>query len=106
MQKQLEGTRYKTIELYGNTFEIKYGYYEDYERESEFGEPLPIYPDFIKQPLYTSDGYPFVTKMLSMCEHGKSEFRDACCAECPYYLHGADMIGICRCEENRLRKNE
>ena len=106
MPKRMEGTLYNTIELYGNTFKIYYGYYEDYERESEYGDPIPIYPDFLQSPLYTGDGYPFVTKMQSICEHGKSGFADACCADCPYFLHGADMIGTCRCEENRLRKNE
>ena len=100
-----EGKIYKTLTLYDHTFEIIYGYYEEYERDSEFGEPIPIYPNFRKQPIYTKDGYPFVTKMQGLCENGKSRFSDGCCAECPYYSHGVDLIGICKCEKNRRQEN-
>lgn len=101
MKHEKEGTLYKSIDLYGRTFEIRYGYYEEFERDSEFGEPLPIYPDFIKNPLHTDDGYPFVTQMQMLCEHGISRYDDGCCADCIHYLHGDEMIGICRCEKNR-----
>lgn len=99
-----EGTLYKTLNIYNRTFEILYGYYEDYERESDMAEPIPIYPNFLKNPLYTNEGRPFVTKMQSLCEYGKSRFAEGCCADCPHYIHGEDLIGICGCDKNRRRK--
>ena len=106
MPKSQEGTLYKTLDLHGHTFNIVYGYYEPYESSSDFGDPIPIYPDFTKTPCYTEDGYPLVTRMQSLCEHGESRFRDPCCADCPYFMPDTDLFGICRCEENRVRKNE
>ena len=50
MIKPQEGELFKIITLGGKSFEIKYGYYEDYERN--MGDPIPIYPDFIKAPCY------------------------------------------------------
>ena len=32
MEKIKEGDLYKIIELFGRSFEIKYGYYEEYEK--------------------------------------------------------------------------
>lgn len=101
MKKPNEGDLFKTVILHGATFELRYGYYEDFERESAFGEPIPIYPDFLKNPQYTDDGYPFVTEMQSLCEHGNSEYSDGCCSDCFHYLNGDELIGICKCEKRR-----
>ena len=40
MHKIRDGDIYKIIELHGSTFELRYGYYEEYERGRE--EPVPI----------------------------------------------------------------
>lgn len=96
-----EGALYKTLTIFGNTFEVRYGYYAEFERENENCYPVPIYPDFRENPLYTKDGYPFVTKMQGICRLGSSKFTDGCCADCPHYLHGEEMIGICTCAGNR-----
>ena len=96
-----DGDLYKVVTLYGRTFELRYGYYAEFERES--GEPIPIYPDFKKDPLYTSDGYPFVTQMQGLCEHGESKFVEGCCADCRYYRDGEELIGICTCPKNKLQ---
>lgn len=102
MKNTREGEVYKVIELYGKRFELKYGFYEDFERESKFGEPLPIYPNFLKEPIYTKSGYPFVTQMQDACEWLDSKIRfDACCADCLYFREGEDLIGICKCESRR-----
>ena len=101
-----EGDLYKVIHLYGHTFSIFYGYYETFERDNPEVEPMPIYPDFLAKPQYTTDGFPFVTKMQDTCIHysGKlSGFSE--CAECRYYLHGDELIGICTCSRNRLTEN-
>ena len=94
-----EGDIYKIVTLYGNHFTLFYGYYEDFERGR--GEPIPIYPDFKKLPRYTEEGYPFVTQMKTRCQYGNSKFSDGICADCDYYKHGSDLIGICTCHKNR-----
>ena len=97
-----EGTLYKVLNLHGQTFPLYYGYYEECERQNPAVEPMPIYPDFQKEPRYTQDGFPFVTKMQDRCMHyqGKdSQFSD--CAECHHYLHGEELLGICICPKNR-----
>ena len=99
MNKIRDGDLYKIISLFGKKFEIRYGYYEEYERGR--GEPIPIYPDFTRSPEYTDEGYPFVTQMQELCEHGESKLSDAYCVDCKYYRHGDEMIGICGCEKNK-----
>ena len=99
MNKAREGDIYKTVELYGKSFELRYGYYEEYEKEK--GEPIPIYPDFRENPMYTDRGYPFVTQMQELCIHGTSKFEDGCCADCKYYRHGDELIGICTNTKNK-----
>lgn len=101
MKKYVEGELFKIITLHGRSFELRYGYYEDYERESEYSEPIPIYPDFLKEPQYTDEGHPFVTQMQTLCEHGKSNYSDGVCADCSHFLYGEELIGICKCESRR-----
>lgn len=101
MERVVEGTLFKNISLFGKNFEIRYGYYADYERDDEENDPIPIYPDFLQSPAFTDDGYPFVTQMQDLCPHGESDQPNACCADCPYFQHGDELIGICRCEKNR-----
>ncbi len=97
-----EGELYKILNIDGCIFEIKYGYYEECDRKNPVVEPMPIYPDFIKNPVYTSDGSPFVTKMQDVCRYynGK-DIVDKECAECEYYRHGDELIGICTCFVNK-----
>ena len=101
MKQAKEGAVYRLFTVFDNTFEVRYGYYEDFERENEHSDPVPIYPDFREKPMYTKEGYPYVTKMQTLCEHGTSRFQDGYCADCPHYLHGEEMIGICVCQQNR-----
>lgn len=98
MHKIRDGDLYRVVELFGQRFELHYGYYEEYERHS--GEPVPIYPDFKKSPVYSEDGHPFVTQMQELCAHGESKFTDGCCVDCKHYSHGDDLIGICTNEKN------
>lgn len=102
MKKPAEGDIFKIITLHGKSFELRYGYYEDYERESKYGEPIPIYPDFLKEPEYTDEGYPFATQMQDVCEHCDGHLsEDACCVDCSHYLNGDDFIGICLSKNRR-----
>ena len=96
-----EGDLFKIIEFHGATFEIKYRYYEDIDRKYD---PVEIYPDFIKLPIYTSDGYPFVTLMQSPCEHFEitNDCSDHDCGSCKYMERGDELIAICRCPKRKL----
>ena len=99
MNKIRDGDLYKIITVFGKSFELRYGYYEESERMR--GLPIPIYPDFKANPEYTDDGHPFVTQMQEQCPHGSSSFSEGYCIDCPHYCHGDDLIGICLCVENK-----
>lgn len=101
-----EGDLYKEITIGGNTFKIFYGYYESFERESPFNDPIPIYPDFTKEPHYTAEGIPIVTAMQNVCSfyNGKND-EDSCCADCVFFQKGEELFGFCNCPRNK-RSNE
>lgn len=95
-----EGDVYKVLHIHDHKFELLYGYYEACERENPAIDPMPIYPDFVKEPWFTKEGLPFVTKMQDICEHYHG--KNACfseCADCGYYSHGEDLIGVCVCPQ-------
>ena len=94
MNKIRDGDVYKTITLHGRTFELKYGYYEEYERSSS--DPIPIYPDFKKEPQFTDSGAPFVTAMQDACEYYKGNRTGDVCFGCEHYEDGEELLGICR----------
>ena len=97
-----EGTLYKRLILHGQVFELRYGYYEDRDRNNPTLDPMPIYPDFLKHPQFTQEGFAFVTKMQDACPHYRGEaFLCKECAECAFFQPGEDLIGICVCEENK-----
>jgi len=94
-----EGDVFDTVSLDGKTFEIRYGYYEDYERES--GEPIPIYPDLKNDPIYGESGKRIVTFIQESCESFESRC-DECldetdCGFCKHYreTHPGILLGIC-----------
>lgn len=102
-----EGELYKIVTTFGETFELRYGYYDERDRQNPLCRPAVIYPDFIKEPLYTKDGRPFSTMMQGTCAHYAGVFQkteDTTCAECRHFWRGEEWFGICRCEQNR--KNE
>ena len=101
----VEGDLYKVINLHGATFEIRYGYYEEIDRQND---PIEIYPDFLKSPAYTNDGFPFVTHMQEPCKYYKKKGtdKDRDCSTCVYMEYGDELIAVCRCKKNQVRKNE
>ena len=101
MNKIRDGDVFKIIDAFGRQFEIRYGYYEDYERHK--GDPIPIYPDFKNAPEHTAEGYPFVTQMQDICEHGSSKFKEGYCIDCEFYKQGDDLIGICTHHKNKKK---
>ncbi len=100
-----EGEIYKTIVVEGRSFEIRYGYYEDYEREK--WDPIPIYPNFLESPVYSKDGYPFVTRTQDACIHYISRMKsgDSWCADCIHFPDETQEIGICRCIYNNVNNS-
>ena len=62
-----EGDLYRVLEIGGARFEIRYGYYEELDRVGKYNDPIPIYPNFLENPQYNNEGYPFVTEMQDTC---------------------------------------
>ena len=93
MRNAKEGDLYGVVRIYGKTFEIYYGYYEEIDRFSKYPQPIEVFPDFIKEPLYTDDGTPFVTAIQMTCEHYE-KVRDTAdkCADCLYFEKGEELF--------------
>lgn len=99
-----EGDLYKVIKVFGKTFELFYGYYDESDRYSKYASLMEIYPDLKKNPVYTDDGVPFVTAIQEVCEHYQ-KVRDTSnrCIDCKYYKKGEELFGLCTCSA-RLKK--
>ncbi len=102
-----EGDLYKEVNIGEKKFKIFYGYYEDFERESPFNDPMPIYPDFIKEPHYTAEGKPIVTAMQNVCEFysGKND-EDCSCSDCVFFQTSEELFGLCSCPQNKRSDEE
>ena len=103
-----EGELYKVITTFGKTFELKYGYYGEKDRQNPLCQPAVIYPDFTVEPLYTDNGEPFVTMLQDACtSYGGNGNRtpDTTCAECKHFKRGEEWFGICTHPKNK-RANE
>ena len=99
-----EGELYKVVTIFGKTFELRYGYYQECDRQSPLCDPVVIYPDFTKEPVYTDNGEPFVTMVQDACKSysGKAKrTSDTTCYECKYFHSGEDWIGICTCLKSK-----
>ena len=104
-KKKQEGELYKIIEAHGKNFEIRYGYYEDVDRQNPYLDPIEIYPDFLKYPIYTENGVPFVTAIQKPCEHFWGEpDEENTCYQCAYYEKCEELLGVCKCKENKKTK--
>ena len=95
LSKIKEGEVYKVVTVFGRTFELCYGYYEEYERQSRFNELVPIYPDFINNPVYTDDGIPIVTEMQPVCSEYDGDGKTEVCFGCRYFNRGEELFGTC-----------
>ena len=103
-----EGDLYRIIEIEGKRFEIYYGYESESERQHGW-EPTPLYPNFTEQPQYTKEGVPFAVAYSEVCAHYapvQREAEDEWCAGCAHFDKREDVIGLCRCPKNLVRKNE
>ena len=102
-----EGDLYKEVTISGKTFRLLYGYYESFERESRFNDPMPIYPDFTKKPHYTAEGIPIVTAMQNVCQfyNGKND-EDSSCSDCVFFQQSEELFGFCNCPKNKHASKE
>lgn len=99
-----EGDLFKIIQLHGKTFEIRYGFYEDCDRHNRYAEPIEIYPDFVKEPMYTEDGTPFATAIQTPCQWFQGERDDnSTCEECSFYQQGDELLGVCTNPNNKKK---
>lgn len=99
--KHKEGDFFKSVELDGKKFDLYYGYYEEKDKYSKYAEPIPIYPDFIRDPVYNDEGYPFATEMQDTCEHFQCDGEGESCYLCSHFCKGEELIGICKCEARK-----
>lgn len=103
-----EGDLYKQITLANHTFELRFGYYE--ERERELCPPVVIFPDLVSQPVYDPLGHPLVTQIQEPCEHYRSidcSCPEDWCGDCIHFESPHTELGICQCPHNQidLRRN-
>lgn len=100
--RRMEGDIYKTITVQGIEFEIRYGYYDDGDRANPYVDPIEIYPDFLKSPVYTAEGIPFATALQMPCKHFSGEpDEDNTCYQCLHYKRCEELIGLCQCKARR-----
>ena len=103
MSSAKEGELYGIVNAFGKTFEIYYGYYEEYEKNSKYNEPVPIYPDLKKNPEYDNDGYALVTEMQVACESYFGTEENDNCGSCSHFQKGEMLFGLCK--KQRKKKN-
>ncbi len=69
------------------------------------GRYMEVYPDFIKDPVYTPEGRPIMLTLEDACAFG--EKKDANeglvdCGSCRFYRQvQSALIGVCGCEKKR-----
>lgn len=97
-----EGDLYKTITVGDLTFEIRYGYYAENERGRV--EPLPIFPDLVADPVFTSRGFPVTAYVQHPCKYYKPQHPsrpEDWCGDCRYYDGGQAKMGRCLCPKRK-----
>lgn len=100
-----EGDIYEVLSVDGGIFEIRYGYYEDFERDGS--EPIPIYPDLEKTVIFGASGKRIVTHMQEPCPHFRPVSEDGtewCCGCCLFYPDNMQMVNACECEYTKAAK--
>lgn len=102
MERVREGDLHKICCVGGVSFEIRYGYSTEEERER--WDPTPIYPDFLQKPEFTEDGYPFATAYQDVCRWylpRPQASGEHWCSDCMHFEKCEEYIGICKCSAKR-----
>ena len=96
-----EGDLYKTVQIAGYTFHLRYGYYEEKDRLD--CPPVVIFPDLSDGRLRCSAGHPLVTQIQEPCLHyrPKAGQREDWCGDCIYYTGEHPEIGLCICNKQK-----
>lgn len=102
MNQVREGDLYGIADVCGKVFEIRYGYYEEFERNSKYNDPVPVYPDLYKSPEYNDEGHPIVTQMQQVCEHYKGNQAQGRCGLCPHFQKSELLFGLCKCSSRQI----
>ncbi len=100
-----EGDIYKIIKVGDHVFELRFGYYADFERA--YGEPVVVYPDLTQKHIYTNEGDRIVTAVQDSCRYYEAlaqKEREDCCRDCIYFSASDDDIGICKCMQNSKKQ--
>ena len=101
MVKPKEGDLFARACVFGRTVEIYYGSYEDFERNSIYNDPVPIYPDLKLCPVFTDGGERIVTEMQLACEKYSGRPDEDRCGRCSNFRRGELLFGLCTaCENN------
>ena len=96
-----EGDLYREVTIHGKTFRLLYGFYEDFEREGPLNEPMPVYPDFVKDPMYAPGGQPLVTAIQDACRFFLGRPGGDSCGDCSYFRKEEELFGLCHCPKNQ-----
>lgn len=101
-----EGELYKIITVAGHSFELKYGYYEEYERVA--GPPVVVFPNLIASPKYSPEGYPLVTQIQDPCQYFKLApgREEHWCGDCEHFVGAHPEIGECQCAHRKKPDEE
>ena len=102
--KVKEGDVYKVVKIFDRTFELRYGYYNELDRNGKYNEPIPIYPDFLRTPEYTQEGIPIVTAMQDVCGEYMGKPKSETCNGCLYFSEGEEHFGLCTHRERWKRQ--
>lgn len=96
-----DGQLYKAFTVGGHPFELRYGYYDEWEQS--LCPPVVIFPDLHAAPLYCGEGYPLVTQIQDICHHyvAANGEDDDWCGGCIHFSGEHREIGICRCEDRK-----
>ena len=97
-----EGDIYDVVHIGGHQFVIRYGFYDESERDDS--EPIPIFPCFLTSPAHTDEGHPLVTRIQDACQHYSAAQGDGdgLCADCTHCRTWQSEIGICECPHHKI----
>lgn len=95
MPKPKEGDLFARVCVLGKTFEIYYGFYEEFERSSIYNDPVPVYPDLSKSPVFCDDGRMIVTEMQLACEKYSGNPDEDSCGRCAHFRRDKMLFGLC-----------
>jgi hypothetical protein len=89
----------KTYNIEGTTLTIPLRY------DKKSGRYMEVYPDFIKDPVYTPEGHPIMLTLEDACafaKHKDANQKLVDCGSCRFYRQLPNtLIGVCGHEKKR-----